>query len=97
MAVITSLTLADGASAHVTAQVLDQYGNLMAGLTPTVVDPGPNTSFVPDGGTTGAGTVTGNAPGMDTLTANYLGIAGTLPVTVNPLPSVPTSIQWTSP
>ena len=97
MSVISSLAIPDGGSAHITAQVLDQNGVLMPGVIPTIADPGPDTTFAPDAGTAGAGTVAGVTPGTDTLTASYLGISGALPVTVGPAPSVPTTIQFTTP
>lgn len=94
---IISLTIVDGASAHISAQVLDQYGNVMASLMPVIVDPGPNTAFVADAGTTGAGTITGDSVGTDSVVATYLALTATLPVVVTPAPSVATSIQFTSP
>lgn len=94
---ITSLTLSAGSSVHITAQVLDQYGNLMPTAVPAITDPGPNTTFAVDAGTTGAGTLTGVTPGVDTLTATYQGLTATLPVTVSGAPSVATSIQFVSP
>ena len=97
MSVITALPIIDGATAHVTAQVLDQYGSVMSSSVPTISDSGPFTSFAPDAGTTGAGIVSALSPGADTMTAAYLGLTATLIVTVTPAPSVATSIQFVTP
>lgn len=94
---ISSLSIVDGASAHITAVVLDQYGNPMASAVATIADPGPATDYVPDAGTTAAGTLTGDALGTDSVVATYLGLTATLTVTVTPAPSVPTSIVFTNP
>ncbi len=98
MAVITELPLVVGASAHISCNVLDQFGNVIPGLQAVIVDPGPATTFTPDVGETDEGTVTGVNAGTDTLTATYLGLtAPPLPVTVTAPAPVPTSLQWTSP
>jgi hypothetical protein len=97
MSVITSLTVPSGGSAHITAQVLDQFGQVMLTSVPVIVDPGPNTSFASDPGTTGAGIVSAVSAGTDILTATYGILTSTLPVTVPAAVSVPTSIQWTTP
>jgi hypothetical protein len=94
---ITSLSLVDGATAHITAVVLDQYGNPMTSAMAQITDPGPSTTFAPDAGTTAAGTLTGAALGTDSIVATYLGLTATLPVTVTPAPSVATSIVFTMP
>lgn len=94
---ITSLSLAQGASAHITCNVLDQYGAIMPGLQAIISDPGPNTNFTPDAGTTDQGTVAGASVGTDTITATYNTLVLALPVTVSQAPSVPTSLQFTSP
>lgn len=97
MSVITSLNVPVGGSEHVTAQVLDQYGNVMPLAIPTISDTSVNTSFTPDSGTVGAGVVDGETQGTDTLTASYGGLSASIPITVTPAASVPTSIQFTSP
>lgn len=94
---ISSLSVAQGATAHITANVLDQYGNVMPGLQAIIVDPGPNTSFVADTGITDAGVITGVSVGTDTVTATYGTLVASLPVTVTQAPPIPTSIQFTSP
>lgn len=94
---ISSLSVAVGASVHVTAQVLDQNGQVITGLVPTITDTSVDSSFTPDAGDAGAGNVTGNQVGPDTLTATYLALSATLAVTVIPAPQVPTSIQFVSP
>lgn len=97
MAVITSLNLNVGSSQHITANVLDQLGNIIPGLQAIVNDPGPDSSFTPDTGLTDQGEVLGVAPGTDSVIATFQGISATLPVTVAPAPPIPTSIQFTAP
>lgn len=98
--VITSLSMIVGATQHVTAQVLDQFGNVMPGSVPTIIDSGADTSFAPDAGTAGAGILTALTVGSDTLAATFGSLTATLPIVVSAAPppvSVPTSIQFTSP
>ena len=98
MTAITSLSIIDGATAHLSLVVLDQYGNAMPAAVATIVDPGPNTSFAPDSGVTNAGVVTALTPGVDNFTGSYAAlVAPVLAVTVTPAASVPTSLVWTSP
>ena len=94
---ITSLSVAQGATAHITCNVLDQYGNVMPGLQAIITDPGPNTSFAADAGITDAGVVTGVSVGSDTIAAAYGTLSTSLPVTVTQAASVPTTLQFTSP
>ena len=95
---ITSLSIVLGQPAvHVTAVVLDQFGQPMPGAVPTVSDSAQNTTFTPDAGTTAAGNVAGTKAGADVLTLTFGGITATVPVTVTQPASVPTSIILTSP
>ena len=97
LATITSLSIQDGQSQHITVMLLDQYGNPIAGATFVLTLGNPAVdSMVVDAGNQGA-TITGSDVGTDTLTANYAGVTGILPITITPAPSVPTSIAFTSP
>ena len=94
---ITSLTVAVGASQHITCNVLDQFGNVMPGLQAVLVDTSDNSTFTPDSGMTDQGVVAGTSVGTDTIAATYGSLSLNLPVIVTQAPSVPTSLQFTSP
>lgn len=99
MAVITSLYIVEGTSAHVGFEVLNQAGAVMPGpftfTAPTLSDPAQDT-LVPDANTAGT-TVTSTGGGPNTMTVGVEGltITGSLPI-VNEA-GVATSVQFTSP
>ena len=95
--VIQQLTMNNGQAAHITAVVLDQNGQVMPGLNPSIIDTSSCTTFTPDFSNPAAGVVASTAVGSDTLTASYQGLVATLPVTVRPLPPCrrPSRSSWT--